>query len=719
MRRRLLIGGAALGTILLIGGLVVWLLYGRIAEWVIRDRVLPKIEARLGRQIQVGSIDVERGRVVLKDISIPGDEDDEQALIDIESIVATYDYGASWRGDAIVHDVSIEGLEARPRRRTDGTDNFSELVKHATGKRGQDAEGEAPAGQSGGVGRLRPRSLRLLRSSLTFSDESTGATMRASSVSAIVDGSEEAVVTLGNLEMRPGTGPRASFGDVIVSVDLENPLGSARADIGNGQVSLWKGMSLTGIQGDVKQGERPGQLVIDLTGSYGGSTETLWHADGWLEPETRQGQLSVKAERFTLNRIAPVLRESMVKEFDETSVDAELTIALSKGIADLSGRLSLTGLNVHHPMLSIEMLRDVSADGELVARFDSKARTFELSSMSIVSQGVTYQLSGDVALAGGLEPDGARRQFARLHAHAVVPTADCQAVLQSIPAQFVPRLQGFSLKGPFAADVTLGIDWSDLQGLTTLDGFVGLPKCKVLAPNEEFDAKRLTNSFEHQIMIGPEEYESVDIGMESDNYAQVFDISPYFLNAVLTQEDSRFYDHKGFISREFKSALVRNLEAGRFKFGASSITMQMVKNVFLYRDKTISRKLQELFLTWYVEQVLDKNRILEIYVNAIEYGPAVYGIVQASSIYFGKHPRSLEPVEAAFLAQLLPAPRRRYFQYCKAELDRRTKTKIERVLNNMNKRNRLSDAELELAQASTIEFNPEKVPELCKQKPDW
>ncbi len=719
MRRRLLIGGGALGVIALVGGLGVWLFYGRIAEWVVREKVLPKVERKLGRKVAVEHIEVERGRVILRGISIPGDPDDSRPLVEIASVSATFDYGASWKGDAIVRDITIDGLQAHPRRRADGSDNFRELAHRLSGhgdEKGQDDPGDHA---QRGLGSLRPRSVRMIDSRLEFEDETTGAQVVASSVTAITDQSEEAVITLGHVEFKPPSGPKASLGEVIVNIDVTDPLHSARADVGSGQVTLWKGMSLTGIKGVVEQGKREGQLVIDLNGSYGGSTEMLWHADGWVEPEKRQGQLSIAADRFTLDRIAPVLRDSVIKDFDDTSIDAQLAIDVEKGVVDLVGRLSVSGLNVNHPMLSLETMRNIGVDGEFMAHFDSQARTLQLSSMSVQSKGVTYELSGHVALKGGFESDGSRREFANMDAHLVVPKADCQAVLNSIPAEFIPRLQGFSLQGPFAADVKLAIDWSDLQGLTVLDGFVDLPKCKILAPNEEFDAKRLTNSFEHQILVGPEEYETVDIGLESDNYAQIFDISPYFLNAVITQEDSRFYDHHGFITREFRSALVRNLEAGRFKFGASSITMQMVKNVFLYRDKTISRKLQELFLTWYVEQVLDKNRILEIYVNAIEYGPAVYGIVQASSIYFDKHPRNLEAQEAAFLAQLLPSPRRRYFQYCKATLDKRTKTKVERVLTNMHKRNRLSDSDYEMAKTAPIEFNPEKVVELCKKQPDW
>ena len=94
----------------------------------------------------------------------------------------------------------------------------------------------------------------------------------------------------------------------------------------------------------------------------------------------------------------------------------------------------------------------------------------------------------------------------------------------------------------------------------------------------------------------------------------------------MTTEDNGFFKHRGWVSSEFKSALRRNLEGGGFRLGASSITMQMVKNVLLTKDKTLSRKLQELFLVWYLEQVLPKERILELYFNAIEFGPRIYGI---------------------------------------------------------------------------------------------
>jgi membrane peptidoglycan carboxypeptidase len=173
----------------------------------------------------------------------------------------------------------------------------------------------------------------------------------------------------------------------------------------------------------------------------------------------------------------------------------------------------------------------------------------------------------------------------------------------------------------------------------------------------------------------------------------------------MTTEDAGFFQHHGFVTTEFRTALVNNLKAGRFVQGASSITMQMVKNVLLYREKTLARKLQELFLTWHVENTLTKDRILEIYLNVIEYGPRLYGIGPAAYHFFGKKPKDLTPVEAAFFSTILPSPKARYKQYCAGTLTRWTTGKIERILQLMYKRERLTQSEYDAALATPLSFS--------------
>jgi membrane peptidoglycan carboxypeptidase len=227
--------------------------------------------------------------------------------------------------------------------------------------------------------------------------------------------------------------------------------------------------------------------------------------------------------------------------------------------------------------------------------------------------------------------------------------------------------------------------------------------CRILKSPEELE--RLKESFEHFVEVERDQWVGFMIGPENPDFVPITEVSPHILNSFMTTEDSAFYRHRGFIAKEFRTALIKNLDAGYFKYGASSITMQTVKNVLLYREKTLARKLQELFFTWYIETQLEKDRIFEIYVNAIEYGPGLYGIGPATRHYFGKHPRDVGPVEAAFLASILPSPKPRYKQYCEDKLWRSSEVKIQRILGYMHERDRLTDEEYEAARVTPLVFD--------------
>jgi membrane peptidoglycan carboxypeptidase len=173
----------------------------------------------------------------------------------------------------------------------------------------------------------------------------------------------------------------------------------------------------------------------------------------------------------------------------------------------------------------------------------------------------------------------------------------------------------------------------------------------------------------------------------------------------MTTEDGGFWRHKGFITSQFEAALRRNLMAGRIRLGASTITMQTVKNVLLSHERTFARKLQELFLTWYIERSLPKKRIMEIYLNVIEFGPGIYGVTRAARHYFGKKPADLTPPEAAYLAMMLPSPVRRHVHYCEGELSSKFKRKHERILRYMQERGRIDDATYELWKDVGVTFD--------------
>jgi monofunctional glycosyltransferase len=135
-------------------------------------------------------------------------------------------------------------------------------------------------------------------------------------------------------------------------------------------------------------------------------------------------------------------------------------------------------------------------------------------------------------------------------------------------------------------------------------------------------------------------------------------MDPDVKHAVLVSEDIRFFDHRGFDFHELKVALREAYESGEPPRGASTLTQQLAKNLYLTADRSLVRKLVEAFYTVVMETLLSKERILEIYLNEVEFGPQVYGVDAAARHHFGRSAQDLSPEQAAQLAALLPAPYR-------------------------------------------------------------
>jgi hypothetical protein len=149
-----------------------------------------------------------------------------------------------------------------------------------------------------------------------------------------------------------------------------------------------------------------------------------------------------------------------------------------------------------------------------------------------------------------------------------------------------------------------------------------------------------------QILVSP----------ESPDFIPIADVPPLLLRALLLAEDSNFYGHRGIDLSELPSAMATNWARGGFARGASTITQQLAKNLFLSTEKTVRRKVQEFCLALLIEAAVGKTRILEIYLNIIEWGPGIYGLRPAARHYFGKEPAALTTKEIAFLIALIPGP---------------------------------------------------------------
>jgi len=135
-------------------------------------------------------------------------------------------------------------------------------------------------------------------------------------------------------------------------------------------------------------------------------------------------------------------------------------------------------------------------------------------------------------------------------------------------------------------------------------------------------------------------------------------ISPHLRQAVVAAEDASFFTHEGFDWEGIKDAALHDLEAGELKRGGSTITQQLAKNLYLSSERSLLRKARETLITRLLEHHLSKERILELYLNVAEWGAGVYGAEAAARHHFKKPARDLSPDEAAWLAAILPSPRR-------------------------------------------------------------
>ena len=149
--------------------------------------------------------------------------------------------------------------------------------------------------------------------------------------------------------------------------------------------------------------------------------------------------------------------------------------------------------------------------------------------------------------------------------------------------------------------------------------------------------------------------ESTDLRLE--RWHPFAELGPNLPLSVIAAEDQKFPVHFGIDFDALNKALKEKRDGKRLR-GASTITQQTVKNLYLWRGKSLTRKAIEAYLALLMEGMLSKTRILEIYLNIIEFGPGVYGAANASAVFFGKSPSQLTPAEAALLAAVLPNPKR-------------------------------------------------------------
>jgi hypothetical protein len=227
--------------------------------------------------------------------------------------------------------------------------------------------------------------------------------------------------------------------------------------------------------------------------------------------------------------------------------------------------------------------------------------------------------------------------------------------LNTVPKSLHPDLPDLTVTGKLAGKFHFFIDLERPRSLKyRFDG--NYEPIKVISLGSKIPVDSLKSPFHQTVHTAKGKKITFLVGEGNPRYVPIHNIPQSMISAVLTAEDGRFFSHKGFSERAIREAFVENLEAGHIVRGASTISMQVAKNVFLTRERTFSRKFEEAFITMALEQNLSKKRIMEIYLNIIEWGNGIYGIGPAARYYFSKSPQELTPIESAFLASIIARP---------------------------------------------------------------
>jgi hypothetical protein len=208
----------------------------------------------------------------------------------------------------------------------------------------------------------------------------------------------------------------------------------------------------------------------------------------------------------------------------------------------------------------------------------------------------------------------------------------------------------------------------------------------------------------------------IEVSAAAPDFVPLPGVPPLFVRMLLMSEDAGFYGHPGIDVAEIPVAWATNAERGGFARGASTITQQLARNLFLSRDKSYARKLEEAALALMMDSAVPKARLLEIYLNVIEWGPGIHGLGPAARHYFGKQPWQLTEKEMAFLVCLVPSPVRYHSAHRAGHVGPGMELLMQNLLARMHAASALSEEEYARARDEVLAFRPEDAEGPAREK---
>lgn len=313
---------------------------------------------------------------------------------------------------------------------------------------------------------------------------------------------------------------------------------------------------------------------------------------------------------------------------------------------EVSGTMSAKNMQLYHRRIASDTVLLAEISNDFILNFGDNDIEFDSNSTVILNQ---------LAIHPYLYYN--RGPSEQLIMSLNKPLFEASILFNSLPNGLFDNFTGIKVSGQLSYHGYFKMDFATPDSLI-FESDLKQQNFKIIKPGST-DFRKINETFEHHIFENDKEVKTIVLGTENPNFLPFEQIPVSLKNAILMSEDGWFFEHGGFSLGAFRESIIANVKTKRFARGGSTISMQLVKNLYLNRNKNIARKVEELLIVWMLERqkITTKERMFEIYVNIIEWGPGIYGASEAARFYFNKEVSALTLEECIYLAAIIPSPK--------------------------------------------------------------
>lgn len=424
----------------------------------------------------------------------------------------------------------------------------------------------------------------------------------------------------------------------------------ARVEVGALEVKVQRGSdTLTLGPGPFEASMTSDAFVARLAPGGEGESGITFRLD--LPFQDSDVRLDVTGGPISLAAIGVRENDLGLTQIDKTRLQVDLHLVWRAGGAEVvfEGSARATDLAIAHAKLADGPVTGLAVAAKLKGKVETDGGRIELEDSEFDVGAVQLQLTGYLD----------RREDLDVDVSFGIPLVSCQAFLDALPTQLIPVVKGMSAAGTLSLRGRL--KFNSARPRDYLLDYQAANDCRVVSVPASVDVARFRGPFKRKVYGPDDKLVEIESGPGTPGWVSLNAMSRFLEVAVMTTEDAHFRTHRGFDHEAIRNSVRENLVKRKFVRGASTISMQLAKNLYLDRRKTVSRKLQELILTAYLEQALTKDQILELYLNVIEFGPMIYGAGPAAYSYFHASPSELSLGQALYLSSILPNPAQQHF----------------------------------------------------------